>query len=1169
MKVSPWVFATLLATSAAAAPPEADPAAHTVVVPYDAARPLAGQTPQQYYLGYEDFQRLWSSAKENRRPPAAPEDKAPPEAALGSAHHRLELAADGVSWSAEMQAGSRGAWAELEVAPKWKTGGLAPVALPIEISADGVPTPVQEGSIRLEKPGNHALTARGWMPRPPGWTKLELQLPRSAARLLEVRVPPGEGQPTVESGRWIASRTEPGAGGARVHVYLLKTEAVVSLRRALAGRFVADGPVATAAWRGSLMRYEASPAAFDATLELEFPGVTRNQVSFSLDSDWVLDGLELQAAPGGSAPDRLTRVTPQTESGLTRYQVQWAGETAQAVQLHLRGHRIGSDAAASTTPRFSAEARRLSTEWTLLAEAALDIEPQPDAAWQQLPERSGSEKTDLRAVGRFSATGAATLAYQVAPARQRSSATADYLIQLSPNRCEVTAALTLVHFRDPWHHLSVGLPPGFEVVEVRGSSVRDWHRDGDQLRVDFDRPDPMARLVLQLLSNTPDAANGWTLRALGLQGFEKYRTRVDLATHAAMNLTLQLPAAERAIIEEPPEASRSQLKVKSPLMVRRSLRSEEEAWAFTAALVEQAPRFSVDATLLAQATAAGLRLSQHLAVKVEQGAVPQLEFRLPASLPEGAISGEALRDHSSRVEGDQRIYQCVFQSGILDATTMSLEIVLPPQGEISLPFVEVPGSVGLRRFFLLDNASQREMRVAETTGVEVASAKAPPYVPATLSAPRYYAGRGAQNGVLRVAFEELDATAGTRAVVTLAAITTLWRADGERWDTIQYTLFNRALQFLPVHLPAEAELIAVTVNDQPVRADEETREDQRIYLIPLIQTAVGATSSQVTLITRRAAPSGGLPTHLEMKDPELPGLTVERTVWTTWLPPGYRVKKQDGNLEEIAEESREAEEAQTLLADLARFNRELQGNAYENRADAQQAMKRAEQIEQKLTETANKIAQGNQSKLQFLNRAGVADLADQIALNGKANYDLGNLRQEIHAQSQALDDNKTQQNSRIQKAAPMKGAQAKSFKWLFNNPPETDSTTGLDRSPSPSQIDLGESVQIASDFLREPPDAPSARIPGLERRAEQSRGLRMGRAAIVSDSIDGLVMTGGATWSASAAPASAGDPFSAPTPVLPPPDAKKSEIAVRELPRRIQTSDDEAKPPSEPVTRAG
>ena len=41
-------------------------ASETVIVPYDATKPIAGQKPDQFYLPYERFLELWEAAKMNR-----------------------------------------------------------------------------------------------------------------------------------------------------------------------------------------------------------------------------------------------------------------------------------------------------------------------------------------------------------------------------------------------------------------------------------------------------------------------------------------------------------------------------------------------------------------------------------------------------------------------------------------------------------------------------------------------------------------------------------------------------------------------------------------------------------------------------------------------------------------------------------------------------------------------------------------------------------------------------------------------------------------------------------------------------------------------------------------------------------------------------------------------
>ena len=77
---SPAIFATLILTFTAtsfaqnAAPaPAAKP--EIVIVPYDPAKPVAQQKPDQFYLPYEHFLELWEAAKQQRtgkKPEPAP-----------------------------------------------------------------------------------------------------------------------------------------------------------------------------------------------------------------------------------------------------------------------------------------------------------------------------------------------------------------------------------------------------------------------------------------------------------------------------------------------------------------------------------------------------------------------------------------------------------------------------------------------------------------------------------------------------------------------------------------------------------------------------------------------------------------------------------------------------------------------------------------------------------------------------------------------------------------------------------------------------------------------------------------------------------------------------------------------------------------------------------------
>ena len=117
-----------------------DPAAHTVIVPYDARKPLDASKTDRFYLDYADFQRLWALAKENRKPEKAVEESGKPEASIASALYDAEVLETGLRVKARFGVVTRGEkWSKLALPFKSGSGTLAVSA----IFLDGHPAAFQ------------------------------------------------------------------------------------------------------------------------------------------------------------------------------------------------------------------------------------------------------------------------------------------------------------------------------------------------------------------------------------------------------------------------------------------------------------------------------------------------------------------------------------------------------------------------------------------------------------------------------------------------------------------------------------------------------------------------------------------------------------------------------------------------------------------------------------------------------------------------------------------------------------------------------------------------------------------------------------------------------------------------------------------------------------------
>jgi hypothetical protein len=159
-----------------------------------------------------------------------------------------------------------------------------------------------------------------------------------------------------------------------------------------------------------------------------------------------------------------------------------------------------------------------------------------------------------------------------------------------------------------------------------------------------------------------------------------------------------------------------------------------------------------------------------------------------------------------------------------------------------------------------------------------------------------------------------------------------------------------------------AELISVSVSGEPVRADEETQNGRRVRLIPLIHTRPGQRALEVKMIYRFTQ-SGGMQQDAKLDDPEIVGLSVERTTWTVWTPQGWNLKDFDGNMTATAAEGRELLQLEGMLSELGEANRALSSGKLDY-DDAEAAYRDANALAQMVQE----------KKRELLSKAGSGTL---------------------------------------------------------------------------------------------------------------------------------------------------------------------------------------------------
>ncbi|MBL9131960.1 MAG: hypothetical protein JNG86_12215, partial [Verrucomicrobiaceae bacterium] len=168
-----------------------------MIVPYDAKKPLnAQQQPQRYYLGYDEFQRLWNLAKENRRPERVKDDEA--ALVVHEALYEARIEENGLVLHARLTAASRGTWTKLALPfGRVREGAADEKALVGEIDLDGRAAALTDGILTLEKPGVHRIALTATLPLSRDWQEVRLRLPPAMAGALALHTPRSDGWPRL------------------------------------------------------------------------------------------------------------------------------------------------------------------------------------------------------------------------------------------------------------------------------------------------------------------------------------------------------------------------------------------------------------------------------------------------------------------------------------------------------------------------------------------------------------------------------------------------------------------------------------------------------------------------------------------------------------------------------------------------------------------------------------------------------------------------------------------------------------------------------------------------------------------------------------------------------------------------------------------------------------
>ncbi|MDP1591160.1 MAG: hypothetical protein Q8M07_25625, partial [Prosthecobacter sp.] len=429
-----WTASGLFAlrsTLSAQAPP-ADPAAHTVIVPYDPKQPLETQKAERFYLGYEEFQRLWKTAKENRRSLAAETD-ATQHAVIHDALYQGRIEERGLVLEARITATTRGHWTKLLLPFVQVVGDKdGTKALVGEVRVDGKAAALSDHWLTLEHPGTHAIELTVTLPLARVWTDLTLRLPPALAGMLALHTPKSDGWLRVNG---VAASTVEEQTEGRLFTQTLGTHREVRLQRSSRGLERGEGPVPAANVRATLTLRELEPEVLDAEVVYEFPGAVRRTLEFAVDekSGPEIGAMAVFTTIPNAGEVEVPVMTTQTrsEGGKRIFTLTLRHEVSHGATIRVtRASRHVNAAGVRTLPLIQPLAQRVKQEVAVLHDDTMKVQVHGGTAQRSTNMDRGS----MLDAGRWQWSGGQVPTYEVQPAAMFAEADVSYVFQLSEQK---------------------------------------------------------------------------------------------------------------------------------------------------------------------------------------------------------------------------------------------------------------------------------------------------------------------------------------------------------------------------------------------------------------------------------------------------------------------------------------------------------------------------------------------------------------------------------------------------------------------------------------------------------------------------------------------------------------------------------------------------------------
>lgn len=1004
-----------------------------IIIPFDASDPKGREKADRLLLPYEHYLNLINQADLGAKPASI---NAPVDFVISSAEYNLELTLDeDISIQGKLV---------IELL----TDDPVIVALPLlggalaDAKVDGKPAKLQFQSIvnakqklatmnssivQLHLDGRGTKTfefsVRIKPARQGGWRLLSARLPVGMSRglnltslkeLTEVRLNSDSDRRSIEA--------KPGQ----------KIETVLS----------ADGSLrlqwkpSTAAQTVDQSLTAQSEAVFDVRedglrltwrVDLEFRGSERDVFTLNLPDGFLVEqvsGENIRAwdvkQAGSATRLNLTTLSPAKD------------KESFTIELSRRDFAIEDQAAQFDAPYLTVEGAALHQGVYMVRRSPIiELKTTKTAAVSRIDENQVKRSLDIASIDSKSSplgielfqvhqfvTTPFQIGIQANVVPRKIKAETQSILRIGQSEADLEMRINVEVGRRPLYKLSFDIPKDVEIRSLTAGLNEAWTKEKiDSIqRVQFYFPTGVANdfsIILEAELTDYSGADQWSIPTIKINDTVKQSGFIVVQVDPALTVTTSdLQSCETVLLQQ----VEGWLNRSQRTAARVVLRTDGSDYDALLRFTKIEPRVTVETVTNVRTTLFAIEETILLDFNIQQAGIRQIQFELPVAMRNARINAKLVSESIIEdVVGDANIVRVTLnlQDEVVDSFRVVVENDRPlSESRQSVPIPLVLTGVTEQRYATLQNTGRDEISVLPLDDFKLLNrqlnqfAKLKQKLAGGEVTMAYVAQTENDWPVLQYETKKRDVFDTVAARIEFSKTIMVVDSSGAYRAVQSFQVNNRSEQYLEIELPADAQLLTVLVEGQPVKpvAWPAAQNDRRLR-IPLVKTQLGDLDYPVQL--KYAGRLGELASFNEVEFPVIATLNINVQLSQLhlrlpdshrWINFGGTMTKVDdhGKLEEsyLDYKSRQiqqlTEQIQSKVAGVGSFSK---SRAYSNLKKLKQDMVEYESVNPQIQAERRSgelldMVQGNNEAIERAEQIYKIDVSKsgEVAIDNRANF---------------------------------------------------------------------------------------------------------------------------------------------------------------------------------------